>query len=88
MTIICKALSDLIETDVDDETIIVSLASGQLFSVKGTGRAIWKLIDGEREAEDIAEELGSIYHKDAASIQPDMDRFLTEITEAGLISKR
>ena len=85
MTRICKALSDLIETDVDDETIIVSIKSGQLFSVKDTSRAIWKLIDGTRGPRDIATELGKIYEKDTASIQSDIDKFLAEIEEAGLI---
>lgn len=85
MTAICKALSDLIETDVDDETIIVSLGSGQMFSVKDTSRAIWRLIDGVRGTEEIAVELSQMYRKDKGAIQPEIDKFLNEIKEAGLI---
>ncbi|MFZ1741843.1 MAG: PqqD family protein [Pontixanthobacter sp.] len=86
MVQIHKSSLDLIETDVDDETIIVSLDSGQLYAVKDTGRAIWKLIDGKRDRTAILAELEAAYGEEASAIEIGVDKFIAEITAAGLIA--
>lgn len=86
MSAIRKASGDFIETDVDDETIIVSLASGELFSVKETGLAIWKLIDGTRGRLQLIADLSAAYSVDEAEIASDVDAFLTDAARAGLLA--
>ncbi|WP_271439772.1 PqqD family protein [Pontixanthobacter luteolus] len=86
MSAIRKASGEFIETDVDDETIIVSLASGELFSVKGTGLAIWKLIDGSRDRGQLITALSAAYSVDETEIANDIDAFLTDAARAGLLA--
>ncbi|MXP47794.1 PqqD family peptide modification chaperone [Altererythrobacter luteolus] len=86
MSAIRKASGEFIETDVDDETIIVSLASGELFSVKETGLAIWKLIDGSRDRGQLITALSAAYSVDETEIAYDIDAFLTDAARAGLLA--
>ncbi len=86
MTAIRKASGDLIETNVDDETIIVALQSGQLYSVKDTSAAIWRMIDGETGRDAIIDALAQEYRADRAEIAKDVDAFLTDARNAGLLA--
>lgn len=81
-----KNIGDFIESDVDDETIIVSLASGELLSVKDTGRTVWKLIDGARTRDRIVTLLVAEFGASRQTIEDDVDTFLQSARHAGLIA--
>ena len=49
MTAIRKALDQFVETDIDDEVIIMRRDTGKLVTLPGTAAAIWRLIDGKRD---------------------------------------
>lgn len=87
MSAIHKAAGDLIETNVDDETIIVALQSGQLYSVKDTSAAIWRMINGENGRDGIIDALAQEYGAERAVIAKDVDAFLAEAANAGLIAR-
>ena len=85
MHAIRKSSRDLIETDVDDETIIVALETGHLYSVKGSGLAIWRLIDGSRSEEQITAEICKQYGIDQQTAVADVEEFLADVKSVGLI---
>jgi hypothetical protein len=85
MAAIEKSSNDLIETDVDDETIIVALESGQLYSVTDTAAAVWRLIDGKNDRAMIIAALAEEYQTAPATIESDVDAFLKDAAETGLI---
>ena len=87
MTAISKASGDIIETRVDDEIIVVALASGELFSLKGTAADIWNKIDGERSAARICALLAEEFGCESAAITGDVDRFLSNARDAGLVAR-
>lgn len=85
MAAIAKCPSTFIETDVDDEVVIVSLDDGKFFSLKDTGRAIWKKIDGKRDRSAILLELTDEFEAPREILVADLDAFLSDIASAGFI---
>ena len=81
-----KACSDLIETDVDDETIIVQLDNGQMYSVEGTARAIWRELDAGPTRDTLISALAEQFDMERAALEPDVDRFLHDARSAGIVT--
>ena len=73
------------ETEVDDEIVIVSYDSGELFSLKDTGREIWRLIDGTRSQEEIVGALRETYGDDAGRIETEVESFIASLRGASLL---
>ncbi|ABC64603.1 PqqD family protein [Erythrobacter litoralis] len=87
MSAIEKCTSAFIETDVDDEVVIVGLDDGKFFSLKGTGQTIWKLIDGKRDRAAILDRLEDEFDAPRETLARDLDVFLGEIASAGFIQQ-
>ncbi|WP_128891355.1 PqqD family protein [Erythrobacter sp. HKB08] len=85
MAMIRKAASDIIETDVDDETIIVSLESGEMFSLSGTARAIWEKLEAGMDESDLVDALTDEFEVEEEVLRADLAKFLADSREAGLI---
>ena len=81
-----KPVTDLIETDVDDETIIVQLDKGELFSVEGSAKAIWRELDRAPTRKELLARLADEYDVDPAAIADDVDSFLEQARNAGLVT--
>ena len=74
------------ETTVDDEVVVMHLASGEFFSLKDSAKAIWQHIDGVRSRETIIADLGRDYGVTEAQIAPEIDEFLSRLRDAGLLA--
>ena len=74
------------ETAIDDEIVVMNLESGDFFSLTGTARAIWLLIDGARSPIELRAALAREYGIGEDDIAADVDTFLAELGSAGLIS--
>jgi pyrroloquinoline quinone biosynthesis protein D len=81
-----KLTQNFAATEVDDEVLIVDLEGGELFSLSGTGRAIWQLIDGRRDIPAIAAELGRHYAATADQLDQDCRKLLGELVDVGLVA--
>ncbi len=86
MAVLKKLKDNFVATQVDDEVLIVDLDGGQLFSLSGTGRAVWEAIDGKRDADAIAALLAAGYDADETVIAGDVRALITSLTEAALIA--
>lgn len=87
MAMIDKRKNAYIETQVDDELVIVGLDEGRFYSLKDTGLAIWQLIDGTRTREDILSVLAEQFDAPAEVLARDLDAFLDEVSAAGFLRK-
>jgi hypothetical protein len=74
------------ETTVGEEVAVMRLSDGDFFSLTGTARAIWELIDGQRDAAEIVAALSQRYAADAATLAAEVDRFVSELRQAGLLA--
>ncbi|MEO6041171.1 MAG: PqqD family protein [Croceibacterium sp.] len=84
---ITKLTANYSETAIEDEVVLLNLDSGDFFSLKGTARHIWELIDGVRTRDAILAELARSYHLQAEALAPDVDGYLAELSTAGLIAR-
>ena len=88
MTAIAKLSDRFTEADIDHEIVIMRLDTGEFFSLSGTGAAIWRLIDGERDRASLLGALTSEFEDDEATIVDDVDEFLTRLKDVGLLGDR
>ena len=72
-------------TEIDDETVVMSLDSGDFFSLAGTARSIWTLLDGTRDRAALLAALAAEYRIEPAAVADEVDAFLAELAAAGLI---
>jgi pyrroloquinoline quinone biosynthesis protein D len=82
---ITKAQGRFSETEIDDEIVVMNLESGDFFSLTGTAREIWRLIDGTRDRAGLIAALAADYGIDGAAVATDVDEFLAELAAAGLL---
>lgn len=86
MNAISKLPDRFSETDVDDEIVIMRLDNGEFFSLSGTAAATWRLIDGSRNRAALISALASEYGTNEVEISADVDDFLVQLKELGLIA--
>jgi len=86
MIAIAKRTEAFSETEIDDEVVLMKLDSGEFFSITGTGRAIWAMIDGRRDRAAVVAALAAQFDAPEAEIAADVDEFLDQLTGEGLLA--
>ena len=87
MTAITKLLDRFIETDIDEEIVIMRFDNGEMLSLAGTSATIWRLIDGRRDRAGLLAALAEEFPGAQPAIPADVDTFVTELKEAGLLGE-
>ncbi len=87
MTVPTKLVDRFSETTVDDEVVVMHLASGDFFSLTGSAKAIWEHIDGFRSRDVLIADLAQDYGVTEEQIAPDVDQFLRGLCDAGLLAR-
>lgn len=82
--------NEYVSRDVAGETILLPVRSGvasleSIYTLNEVARTIWDLIDGERTAEAIAEELARRFDVSAEEALADVSEFLDDLAGAGLV---
>ena len=85
MVAIRKCTENFVATLVDDEILIVDLDGGELFSLKGTARAVWEAIDGKRDEGALAQFMSNSHEGEADEIAADVAALLRDLEDAALI---
>jgi hypothetical protein len=87
MSTLRKCASALVETDIDDEKVVMSLSSGEFFALKDTALAIWRLLDQPTDRARLLADLANAYDAGEDALAADLDPFLAQLLEAGLIER-
>ncbi len=82
---IAKHIDRFSETDIDEEIVVMRLDTGEFYSLSGTAASAWRLIDGRRDRAALLTALAAEYETDEGDIATDVDEFLVQLTEFGLI---
>ena len=88
MTTPRKITANFVETEIDDEILLVDLDGGELFSLSGTAREIWRLIDGERTLDEIVDSVADGYSIETRQVRRDIEQFLGQLEAAALVADR
>ena len=81
-----KDPSAFAETRIDDEIVVMSLSSGDFFSLQGSAAAIWELIDGSRDRAAVLATLARDYDAPEAVLAAEFDAFLAELRGNSLLA--
>lgn len=80
-----KNPTNYLETEIDNESVLMNLGSGKFNALKGTGLAVWQAIDGIRDLAEIKALMANTYKVSPAVCAAEVDSFVSELKEAGFI---
>jgi pyrroloquinoline quinone biosynthesis protein D len=86
--VLAKAEDRFTETEIDGEIVVMNLESGEFFSLTGTAREIWLLLDGTRDRAGLIAALAADFGDCGAALADDTDAFVSELQAAGLLIER
>jgi hypothetical protein len=86
MNRVIKLSERFTEAAIDDEIVIMRVDTGEFFSLTGTAATTWRLIDGQRGRDALIAALADEYSTDGAAIAADVDEFLAQLKETGLLA--
>ena len=86
MNRVIKLSERFTEAAIDDEIVVMRVDTGEFFSLTGTAATTWRLIDGNRNRDALLAALADEYSTDEAAIAADVDEFLAQLKETGLLA--
>ena len=86
MNPVIKLSERFTEAAIDDEIVVMRVDTGEFFSLTGTAATTWRLIDGNRNRDALLAALADEYSTDEAAIAADVDDFLAQLKETGLLA--
>jgi hypothetical protein len=76
---------DLIATDMDGDTVMMSIERGEYYGVSGVGTRIWELLETPKTVAQIIASLCAEFEVDEATCQADVERFIQDLVDNGMI---
>ncbi|GAC1612429.1 MAG: hypothetical protein NVS3B27_03870 [Novosphingobium sp.] len=80
-----KCADRFVETEIDGETVIMELQSGDFFSLSGSALSIWQLIDGTRDRPSLVAAVAAEYQVAEAELAGEIDAFVADLKAAKLV---
>ena len=81
-----KRREDVPYKEVEGELLLLNLKDGNYFGLNKTGAAIWKMLDGTKQFDDIAHALSRKFKISLKKATQDTEIFLKELKRYGLIN--
>lgn len=78
--------ADVMATDIDDATVILSLQSNCYVSLEAIGQRIWALLEPPISLDSLVEHLQEAFEGDPGAIRRDVEHFLGELEADGLVT--
>ena len=75
----------IFSSELDGETVLMSLTQAAYFGLDSTGQVIWNMIDQPRPVGDLCDKLVADYNVERTTIERDVFDFLNELNKEGLI---
>ncbi len=76
---------DLIATDMDGDTVMMSIERGEYYGVSGVGTRIWELLEKPTKLSQVITTICDEFEVDEATCQADAERFIRELIDNGMI---
>lgn len=76
---------DVVARRVDDQAVLVQLASNQVYSLNGTGARLWELLDEGSTTADAYERLLEEFDVPAEELRVEVDAFLELLLREQLV---
>ena len=78
-------IEDLLVSDVNGETVMISIAQGKYFSIDRMGSYIWNLIQKPVKVSKVLKQLQEEFDGDLQTIEEDFFRYLDSLKQKKMI---
>ena len=85
MMMIPNKTPDLIWRSLDDGTVIINPEQGDVRVLNEVGARVWELVDGQRSADQIAQEITQDFEVSLEDAERDLQKYLDTMIEQGLL---
>ncbi len=75
----------IFSSELDGETVLMSLTQAAYFGLDSTGQVIWLMISEPRRVGDLCDQLVAEYNVDRSVLEQEVFEFLNELNEEDLI---
>jgi hypothetical protein len=72
---------------VDDEIVILDIASGQFYGINDVGSLVWDLLEHDTTRDALIEAVTAEFDVDPAQAGGDIDSLITQLADAGLVEQ-
>jgi hypothetical protein len=76
---------DLLSTELDQETILMSIDAGAYYGLEGAARRIWEKLENPTSFSELVDWLVREYRVSRETCASDLQKFLGEIEREGLL---
>ena len=80
-----KITENVLFQELDGEAVLLSLDEGCYFGLDELGTRIWKLIEDNLDESQVVEKIVEEYDVEPDQARQDLDKFLGDLEESGLI---
>lgn len=80
-----KIADNVLFQELDGEAVLLSLDEGCYFGLDELGTRIWQLIEEDLDTQQVVEKIVEEYDVEPEQAQQDLDKFLDDLEESGLI---
>ena len=77
---------NLVAADIDGDLVMMSIEQGEYFGITGVGSRVWELLAAPTTVADITRVICAEYAVEEATCQSDMQTFVEELIQLGLVS--
>ncbi len=79
--------SDIIATDMDGDTVMMSIERGEYYGIGGVGSRCWELLAEPMSVEALVKTICAEFDVDKATCQKDMQAFVDELLRLCLVQR-
>ena len=83
-----RRLEGFVSTDMDGETVLMSIEHGSYFGIGGTGSLIWARLEEAQTEEALVEAVRARYDVSEEDCRRDVATFLAGLVENGLVEAK
>lgn len=85
MSILYRQNPDMVATEMDGDFVMMNIATGEYYSIRGSGARIWELASTPVSEAELVKTICDEFNVEEAVCITDVRRFLAELLESGLI---
>lgn len=80
-----KRNPDLVAAEMDGDIVMMSVETGTYFGLTGIAPQIWDALENPQTAEEIFNQLVSLYEVEESVFLADLTAFLADMQQSGLV---
>ncbi len=87
MALTFQVSPDVLEQELDGETVLLDLGSDNYFGLDEVGTRVWQLLRDGKDSEAIVDRMADEFDVEIGQLRTDLEALLAELSGAGLIKQ-